>query len=364
MNHDQIDNQLKEYCQRQTMELPSNIRSRIDETLAQLPRHQYTVKLWRNASVAAILIIGILFSCAAISPAAAATLQKIPFIGSVFGLVGDIGLKAANEKGITTQPKETASEQGITIKVTEALYDGTRLAIGYIQESDKMAQNWQVPEDIEFYINGEKSTLNWSHTGNSLGEGQYAAVLDIKSPQPFPDKFNLEVKFKQFGNVSGNWIICLPVSKNETKPINKLFTPMLSKTFNDTSITVKSLAFNISAAKLDIELSQPIDTGKFFSFDVFNDKDKKLQTLSVSGELVDTKENRATMQIKVLLAPMDNIPEYIVIKPFSSGESLDLSSYSTIQDQNENTEKQEEAKYIKELELKIPLAGIENVLQH
>lgn len=355
MNNDQIDNQLKEYCQRQTIELPSDVCTRIDETLAQLPKHQYTIRIWRDASIAAVLIIGILFSFAAISPAAAATLQKIPFIGSVFELVGDVGLKAANEKGITTQPKESASEQGITIKITEALYDGTRLAIGYIQESDKMVKNWQVPEDIEFFINGKKSSLNWSHTGNNLGEGQFAAVLDIKSPQPLPDTFNLEVRFKQFGNVKGNWIICLPVSRNETKPINKSFTPMISKTFNNTIMTVKNINFTISATELDIELAQPIDTSKFFSFDVFDDEDKKIQTLSISGELADAKLNNVTMQIKVLLAPMDDIPEYIVIKPFSSGESLDLSSYAIIQDQNENTEKQEEAKYIKELELKIPL---------
>lgn len=82
------------------------------------------------ASLAVLLVIGTI-TAGFISPAWADTLKQFPVFSSVFEHTENAGLKLAAEKGLATSPNLSVTHDGVTLSITEVLYDGTRLAIGF-----------------------------------------------------------------------------------------------------------------------------------------------------------------------------------------------------------------------------------------
>ncbi|KHL91381.1 hypothetical protein QW71_35005 [Paenibacillus sp. IHB B 3415] len=69
-----------------------------------------------------------------ISPVWADTLSQFPVFSSIFKHTENPGLKLAAEKGLTTSPNMSVTKDGVTLRVTEVFYDGTRLAFGFKRE--------------------------------------------------------------------------------------------------------------------------------------------------------------------------------------------------------------------------------------
>jgi len=132
MDDFQLDTKLKELLRKQELEIPEVIRVSIDRAFERLPGHKNRINRWYYIT-ASVLILGILFSSVAFTPATVKVFQKIPLVGSVFQKFDDVGLKIPEEKNAVCEAKESATDQGITIKVTEVFYDGKRFAIGYIE---------------------------------------------------------------------------------------------------------------------------------------------------------------------------------------------------------------------------------------
>ncbi|AIQ66849.1 DUF4179 domain-containing protein [Paenibacillus graminis] len=85
------------------------------------------------ASSAAALGAGII-GTGFVSPVMADTLKQIPIVGNVFKIVEDKGLKAAADKGLSTVPNQSVTHDGVTLKITNAYYDGSRLALAFERE--------------------------------------------------------------------------------------------------------------------------------------------------------------------------------------------------------------------------------------
>ena len=156
------------------------------------------------ASTAAALGLGIIGS-GFVSPVMADTLKQIPVVGSIFKDIDDKGLNVAEEKGLSTTPNQSVTHDGVTLTITDAYYDGSRLALAIEREgieNDKMMAE-QIIEPIVFDPAVEKQhakiTLNESERG-LLG----SAVVKL------PNGENLESQMSSFGNVEGkkNTILC------------------------------------------------------------------------------------------------------------------------------------------------------------
>lgn len=149
------------------------------------------------ASTAAALGVGIIGS-GFVSPVMADTLKQIPVVGSIFKDIDDKGLNAAEEKGLSTAPNQSVTHDGVTLKVTDAYYDGSRLALAIEREgidNDKMMAE-QIIEPIEFDPavpeQHAKVTLNESVRG-LLG----SAVVKL------PNGKILESQMSSYGDVEG-----------------------------------------------------------------------------------------------------------------------------------------------------------------
>lgn len=80
-------------------------------------------------TASAAMILSLLFITSLISPTMAATIKEVPLLSSIFKLTGDLGLKAADEKGLSTKLHTSVTKDGFTLSVSEVVYDGTRVSI-------------------------------------------------------------------------------------------------------------------------------------------------------------------------------------------------------------------------------------------
>lgn len=149
MSQQRLESRLTDLQEETLPELPELVHLRMEETyriisdkdevgLEADSEHQETLRRKRMprwvsrvmisaASVAGGLVL--LISLGFISPAMAETLKQLPFMSSVFQLAGDAGLRKANEAGLTTNVEQTVTQDGMTLTVSEQMYDGSRLSL-------------------------------------------------------------------------------------------------------------------------------------------------------------------------------------------------------------------------------------------
>ena len=154
MNNHDLDQQLRELGKKDASKVPDLIRRRQEEvyaTLETLPMQERSqrVKIARvmpqirrmmlTAAAVMIFTMGSLLGGAALSPALAASLQSIPLIGSLFKLADDLGLQTLGERQIADVVGVSATHDGITLRIPELIYDGTRLSMVVTREGEKLS---------------------------------------------------------------------------------------------------------------------------------------------------------------------------------------------------------------------------------
>ncbi|GAV10249.1 DUF4179 domain-containing protein [Paenibacillus sp. NAIST15-1] len=231
-------------------EIPELVRSRLEQTLQLLETesmpmqhrtHSRHRKSWFVAA-AVVLAIGGTLASGFISPAMAETLRKVPFIGQIFEALGDNALKDANRKGLSLPVNLSATDQGITLTITEVLYDGVEIKLG-IQESSMSKLPIILDRSNRYEIVKSRTQEDpahaldiWSHAWSNVRSEtstQNIGILSFESmlgTEPDRDakiskEFPLPITIKKVGDVEGNWKFEIPVKWNAslTKkiPINK-----------------------------------------------------------------------------------------------------------------------------------------------
>lgn len=212
MKHLDLDYELDTLKENFVEEMPEIIRTRLDQTyqmldaavpyrtIAKKKRKWLRHVVIASVSVAAagVIIIGSGF----ISPAMAQTLKQIPFVESVFKFAGDLGLQAAKEKGLTTGVNQSVTHKGLTLSVSELMYDGSRLSLVLTREVSEDSKTpflgWWIGErkvgepvnNIDFYINGELKNTSWgiSSGGDKAPNSIIVETFDSGKLQ-VPDEF-------------------------------------------------------------------------------------------------------------------------------------------------------------------------------
>lgn len=294
-------------------ELPSVVRQRIDQTLASLPEHHRRRKMKVSSAfgLSAAVLCAIMVGSGFVFPQAAAALRQLPGIVSVFKFAGDYGLKAADEKGLVTAVEQSITDQGITVQIKEVMYDGSRISIGYIQQSDDPTQ--EMTRGLDFQINGKRYKPALSGTGSPVDEHTYAGVIDLMPAEDLPNHFKLQMDISQIGSTKGRWSFSIPVTKMAST--NKVVLPMITKSYGDITLTVKKVLFTPGSTELDVEVKQPADAGRFIQYDLFDDKGTQLQRRSGSGR-GQTDGKNIHINLLTALRARQPIAKTITIRPF------------------------------------------------
>lgn len=295
-------------------ELPEIVRHRIDETLASLPasrrranssrlRNRMVLSAVLASSVACLMVVGFTV------PSFAEVLREAPVIGSVFKRVGDAPLQSAQEKGIVTEINQSATDQGYEVNITEVLFDGSQLSIGYVLSSDK-----ELPEQTNPHtyieINGERlGTYGSSGTGERIDAYSYAGLVYVFPAATLPESFDFGLTFRQFGDIKGKWAFTFPVKKQTAG--NKIIMPMQAKTYGDITILIEKVSFAATATEIVGRTIQPSAKGEaglagLMEFEVVDDKGNRLEQISRTGN---------GDWFKGLFASVTDMPQSITIRP-------------------------------------------------
>lgn len=141
-------------------ELPAVIRQRQEETYAMLdeitkPMYKFNILKRTAIGFGVALVLGVIvLGSGFASPALARSLERIPLVNSIFEFAGDMGLQAASRQGFTTSINNSDEVQGVTIRASEVIYDGTRLSVALTREGEEGAFSESV-QDLRVFIDGQ-----------------------------------------------------------------------------------------------------------------------------------------------------------------------------------------------------------------
>lgn len=364
---DEIMKQLKED---RAQELPRSIRLRMDDAYAGLddveqekPDTGRERSLLRRIAVicagtaaAGLILIGSGF----VSPVMAKALKQIPFLESVFKSAGDRGLQKASEAGYVMDANQSVTHNGMTIRLSEVVYDGSRLNFVLTREmaggggSQGTASNWyeEIVRSkgarhifIDFYVNDKLINTSMGYASGGDKAPGSLLVHGLDSPGlNIPDQFELKLVI-HFLNDSVPYEFKLPVKK--TNDNNIMLTPGETKVFDHIHMKAAKLEITPVTTRLEMEITGEPGQGIKEIAEAIPEKYKVTGFIDISYDLADEKghlqknlgANGTGEDDHYLFSssyePFEAVPESVTVKPYIY----------------RNGEKQ----YISELEFKIPV---------
>lgn len=131
MNENYMDEIIKRELKKETIEVPEDIKSKINDTIVNLnTRKKKKTKLKIAVSVAAIFVA---FLTLGITMPAYA--QNIPIIGSIFKLL-DNGVYEEYDE-YSSDINVTKESNGVKVTISSIVYDGIDLNVAYTVERDE-----------------------------------------------------------------------------------------------------------------------------------------------------------------------------------------------------------------------------------
>jgi len=217
-----------------------NLEARILEKQTTSKRNKPARSRKLLATGCTIVAMVILFGALSSFPASAEQLRKIPLLGKLFEgniltYVGDSGLINGKNAGLTSAFNQEASDQGVTIKLEDALFDGARLSIAteiYAEQPNYISY----VNDVLLTVNGisipdkvlslwvQRYSANQSVGMMQLDMNELERYYNLNAGKVEPisfkqlERFDLELQIRKVSGigeqVNGNWNFKLPVVNN------------------------------------------------------------------------------------------------------------------------------------------------------
>ncbi|MGM1050287.1 MAG: DUF4179 domain-containing protein [Bacillota bacterium] len=333
------------------------------------------------ASAATVLGAGVIGS-GFVSPVMADALKKVPMIGMLFKDTSEQALQAAIEQGIVSEPNQSLTYDGITLKVANLLYDGTRMsfileregvdlpntASPYISEDAKIIgsldseyiESRKVPEKDQKkgYIKTPTILANGQEVDRGEGTfGDYpdqdnAYIVELTKDLKLPDQFELTIQANVTG-VKETFEFNIPV-KVENKSL--VLKPEASKSDGQFSYTVKQLDLSPVSTRLVLDSkgqvpTSPEQTGDYSASMVYYEiVDDQGNVLSPKRFEYFNSKPETEYHIDQIFSPFDGTPKTITIKPFTL--TVNTKDWNVV---GEGKNNQGDRTYLKDLELTIPV---------
>ncbi|MCV9951972.1 DUF4179 domain-containing protein [Paenibacillus sp. BT-177] len=375
-NQDQeLDEKLqseKENLEAEMVVIPDLVRQRLDAFYAQMesypellpnrPSSHLSVKRFfrgtaitaASAALIGVMIIGSAF----VSPTMAESLKQVPLVDSVFKLAGDLGLQTADRKGLATSTNLSVTHDGITLKVSQIIFDGTRLVVALEKQDGgqkvlplftRITPDGNIPEDsiekFDLFING-KSALNQNGAFSLLdggpGKDSNSMIISyMRDPAgglpDLPEQFDLKVYAKLKGVTKP---FTLQTTVYKTKLGRKVFQPQISKTNQYLKYTVNRVEMTPVTTRILTTFTMLVDLKdmpddyaverkyistegphknytkkevKPLNYAVIDDQGRELEILGGSGQSISKNQPG---QMVMLFTPFVDPPKKITFKPY------------------------------------------------
>ncbi|MGD6901470.1 DUF4179 domain-containing protein [Bacillus infantis] len=262
---------------------------------------------WRIKSIAAAAVL--LFTLAGSlalygSGTKAFAFSNFPFFDSIFSLFGDEGLQKASNDGNVSLLSLEKQEDGIKMSIKEAVYDGRRLSISYVIESEKPINNYSYKQ-IDAYIPLNHSEEGISRNGvrdEQISENKVAGISTFTydyDKGEMPDKIKVDFLYKATTDKSYKWEkdfsfrFQFPVEKSEdikTIPINMV------KQWENKVLELKSIKLSPLTTSVNLRYKEPYNNREPYpshTIRLIDENGKVLRNLNnwTMGMGTQTKEN-------------------------------------------------------------------------
>ncbi|MGY4797759.1 DUF4179 domain-containing protein [Lysinibacillus fusiformis] len=340
----------------------SKRNSKQPESFRTHKKMRQRVMMMMTASAA--MIFSLVFITGLISPTMAATMKEVPVLSSIFKLAGDLGLKTADEKGLSTKLHTSVTKDGFTLSVSEVVYDGTRVSIAIERphiENEKETLQERI-SDIKLFINDVPINSFAPENSNSIGimmhpgKDNDSAIIEFadlrnQGGRPFPEQFDLTISTTITG-IQNPLKIDIPV-KNKIEDYVTL-QPNVSRDYDNIRFTVKKIELTPITTNITTQIILT-DNSKFtlspiakdMDVDIFDEQGNKLKLINGNGW---NDPNDSDQIIDYRFHPFESIPKTITFKPYIQlYEENQMGVYKL----DENGK--EMIQYIPELEVTIPI---------
>ncbi|MDR0263220.1 MAG: DUF4179 domain-containing protein [Sphingobacterium sp.] len=301
------------------------------EQINKEPQRQQNNRFYQKKLLVAcgsVMAFMVLFWALSSFPAAAEQLRKIPIIGKIFdgtGItsIGDPGLIDGKENGLAIQLNQEAINQGTTIKMQDAIYDGARLSISCdIKTEHQVRSVLEILQNGIVKINGEvlpagkiKPMLRILDEKHAIG----LININIDSLQPIRS-FDLKLQFSgenlengsslTKNNIEGEWDFNLPITNralNDSQ--SKILANAYTSKSSDGQFQITSYMLTPITTRIDFNY-----TGKT-EFLYFALQDDRGMLSNIIGSDYTTDENGVTKG-SLFFNPLANGTKSISVTPY------------------------------------------------
>ncbi|QHW32241.1 DUF4179 domain-containing protein [Paenibacillus rhizovicinus] len=287
-----------------------------------------------TAAVTVLCILG----AGLVNPAMANALSKLPLVGSLFVEAGDTGLKTASNQGLTAKINANESHDGVTFKISEMMYDGTRMSMVLTRETDdgknpplkkwtnatfeEVMEMWkkQGKESsmIEVRANGRKLKVTTAlasdilHNNSSILTIQPSVSETHTTSFDLPDAFNLEVVIRD-ATIGRYFTLSFPVKKTTSQSI--VLASEETKSYNGLVMRIKKLEMTEATSQLEVHLSGKVDAelGDSIRYDIQNERGEYSNVMTGSGS---PGADSGTYVNTAEFTPFPSLPKMVTVKPY------------------------------------------------
>lgn len=295
-----------------------------------------------TASTAVVLLC--ILGAGFVNPAMANALSKLPLVGSLFVEAGDTGLKTASKQGMTAKINASESHDGVTFKISEMMYDGTRMSMVLTRETDdgknpplkkwtnatleELTEMWkrQGKESsmIEVRANGKKLKVATAlasdilHHNSSILTIQPSVSETHTTSFELPDAFNLEVVIRD-ATIGQYFTLSFPVKKTTSQSI--VLASEETKSYNELAMRITKLEMTEATSQLEVNLSGKVDAeiGDSLQYDIQNERGEYANVMSGSGS---PGADSGTYVSTVEFTPFPSFPKMVTVKPYLLKEGM------------------------------------------
>ncbi|MEK3712474.1 DUF4179 domain-containing protein [Paenibacillus sp. FSL R7-0333] len=338
------------------------LSGRLSGVKAEPRRLRRTGRMLRKSAgiAAAVLLVTLLIASTEwISPTLAASIKQIPGMNSIFRLAGDLGLRNADEQGLAAVPERSDTHGGLTLKVSEVMYDGIRVTLGIERHTDvEKLQQGDISDlmtDIKLSVDGED--INTYGPLGGTGGGSFGPFLlrgkdadsriiqftDLQNQggRAFPDTFDLTMAVDIQG-IAEPFEITLPVVKKTYR--NSIAEPIV-RSVSGMTFTLETLELTPITTRLTTRIErpagQPVDAVKdFLGYDLIDDEGNVLQ--EINGGTGWSASGGTALLSAALFEPLVHPGGRLTVKPF---RTLSI-----------NKDGVREKEYIPEFEVTVPVS--------
>ncbi|ATP38666.1 hypothetical protein CSE16_00690 [Solibacillus sp. R5-41] len=278
-------------------------------------------------TASAAMIFSLIIVTGLISPTMAATMKEVPLFSSIFKFARDLGLQAADEKGLSTKLNTSVTHEGFTLNVTEVVYDGTRVVIG-IERPHKEGESSNETlldriSDIDFLLNGKvmdptifSGTLMHPTKDNNSAIFEFADMKN-QGGEPFPKQFNLTLSTTIKG-ISEPFTFDIPMKSIGDN--NVILQPKLSRQHNNIQFSIDQIELTpittlITTRTALLDKSIMIGSQERIHIKVFDEQGHVLQWSSGIGGR-ETNDGSSDFISGLRSEPFETLPKALTIKPY------------------------------------------------